>query len=152
MYQKVLIPLDGSREAEQVLPAVEDKISEQGEVIFLQVVPGKTTQVVHDEREAGAEVPETATSEIATAIDYLRELVSKVWGDDNPRRCVVVSSDSVPNGIVDFARMEDVDLIAMYTHDRKGLSRLIKGSIAKQVQNETGIDMQILKPSELVGV
>ena len=152
MYQKVLIPLDGSKEAERVLPAVEDKISEQGEVIFLQVVPGKLTRVVHDERGGGSEAPEPATGEVATSIEYLRELVSRVGGDDKPRRGVVVASGSVPDGIVDFARMEEVDLIAMYTHDRKGLSRLIKGSIAKRVQNETGIDMQILKPSELVGV
>lgn len=143
--------MDGSREAEQVLPAVEDKISEQSEVIFLQVAPGKVTQVVHDERDIGAEAPEPATGETATAIDYPRELVSRA-GDDKPRRCVVVASDSVPNGIVDFSRMEDVDLIAMYTHDRKGLSRLIKGSIAKRVQNETAIDMQIVRPSKFVGV
>ena len=69
MYQKVLIPLDGSKEAERVLPAVEDKISEQGEVIFLQVVPGKLTRVVHDERGGGSEAPEPATGEVATSID-----------------------------------------------------------------------------------
>jgi nucleotide-binding universal stress UspA family protein len=41
----------------------------------------------------------------------------------------------VADGIVDFARREEVDLIAMYTYDRKGLSKLIKGSVAEKVRN-----------------
>jgi hypothetical protein len=37
-------------------------------------------------------------------------------------------------GITSFAIRENVALIAMYTHDWKGLARRIRGSIASQVR------------------
>ena len=51
-----------------------------------------------------------------------------------------------------FARGEEVNLIAMYTHDRKGLAKLMKGSIAEKVQKKAATEVQIFMPSELVAV
>ena len=51
---------------------------------------------------------------------------------------------------MDYARREGVDLIAMYTHDRKGLARLIKGSIANEVKQSAPIEVRVFTPGELV--
>jgi nucleotide-binding universal stress UspA family protein len=45
-----------------------------------------------------------------------------------------------------------VDLIAMYTHDRKGIARLIKGSIASDVSKIAPIEVKVFKPRELASV
>ena len=45
---------------------------------------------------------------------------------------------------------EGVDLIGMYTHDRKGLAKLIRGSIAEKVQRRAPIKVQVFRPRELV--
>jgi nucleotide-binding universal stress UspA family protein len=42
-------------------------------------------------------------------------------------------SDSPADFIVEYAREQAVDLIAMATHGRSGLSRLVQGSVAAQV-------------------
>ena len=39
MYQKVLIPLDGSRESEMVIPKIQPELAEDGEVILLKIIP-----------------------------------------------------------------------------------------------------------------
>ena len=76
--------------------------------------------------------------------------MARLLGDGSDRwRCEVVIAESVPEGIVDFATREDVDHIAMYTHDRKGLAKLIKGSIAEKVQKKAPIEVQVFKPREL---
>jgi hypothetical protein len=37
----------------------------------------------------------------------------------------------------------------MYTHDRKGLAKLIKGSIAEKVQRRAPIEVKVFRPQEL---
>jgi hypothetical protein len=39
MYRKVLIPLDGSREAELVIPKIQPELTEDAEVILLKIIP-----------------------------------------------------------------------------------------------------------------
>jgi nucleotide-binding universal stress UspA family protein len=60
-----------------------------------------------------------------------------------------VVSESVADAISDLALRENVDLIAMYSHDRRGIARLIKGSIAEKVQRKSSSDLRVLRPREL---
>ena len=135
MYQKVLIPLDGSRDAEDVIPRVQAEIAPDAEIILLHLMPlfaGK------DER--------------LKAETYLRELAERLEGDPERRRSVVLEALSIHLGIVNFAQRVGVDLIAMYTHDRTGLARIIKGSIAAVVQRQAPMQVKVFKPADLVGV
>ncbi len=50
------------------------------------------------------------------------------------------------------AAREGVDLIAMYTHDRKGLVRLIKGSIAAQVERASSTEVRVFRLREFAEV
>jgi nucleotide-binding universal stress UspA family protein len=140
MYRKVLVPLDGSADAEGVLPTVRGLISPESEVILFQVIsPGRS--------RAFGEY--TVRRE---AIRYLRQVVSKLGEPPGQWRCESAISASVADGIADFARSEEVALIAMYTRGRKGLAKLMKGSIAEKVQKKAATEVQIFKPSELVAV
>ena len=56
---------------------------------------------------------------------------------------------SVGEAIVDFARRERVDLIAIYTHDRKGLSRLLRSSTARKVQRSAPMHVNVYTPSDV---
>jgi len=138
MYRKILVPLDGSAESEGVLPIVRGFITPESEVILFQVVsPGRS--------RAFGEY--TVRRE---AIRYLRQVVSKLSEPPGQCRCEATVSASVADGIADFARSEEVDLIAMYTHDRKGLAKLMKGSMAEKVRKKATTEVQVFKASELV--
>ena len=48
-------------------------------------------------------------------------------------RASVLHADSAAEGIVRYARNERIDLVVIGTHGRRGLTRLILGSVAEQV-------------------
>ncbi len=83
---------------------------------------------------------------------YLRDVVHRFGVQLDRFRCQVVVSKAVAEGITSFATAEGVDLIAMYTHDRKGLARLIKGSIATKVERGAPTEVRVFRPRELAEV
>ncbi len=149
MYQKVLVPLDGSRESEKVIGSLQDLLDPQSEVILLKVISPMSelrlgpVVFTADEREELERTKE---------MGYLGEVAQRFGGlADRFRRQVVVSK-SVAEGITGLAAQERVDLIAMYTHDRKGLARLIKRSIAAQVERGSPTEVRVFRPRELAEV
>ncbi len=146
MYDKVLIPLDGSKEAEEVFPLVKDEIVKDGEVILLQVIQPTKTQMVGGHILLGSQQEEADRYE---ALGYLRSVVrQQVWDAGNWRFEVEVAN-SVADGIVRLADRESVGLIAMYTHDRKLLARHVKRSVAREVQRRASTDVRIFGTREL---
>ena len=151
MYRKILITLDGSKESQGVFDLIRGELAPDGEIVLLQVIPPGKTQVVGGHVLLGTQREEGERSKAATYLrGVLREL--DLSGDPTRRRGEVVVAESVSEGIVDFARNEEVDLIAMYTHDRKGIARLIKGSIASDVSKKAPIEVKVFKPRELASV
>lgn len=149
MYRKVLIPLDRSKEAEGVLSLVRSDIAADGEVVLLHVLKPFRTQTIGNQVLLGSQMEE---AERAKALSYLQSVAGQMADFPGQRRCEVTIADSVAQGILDVARRESVDLIAMYTHDRKGIARLIKGSIARDVQRKAPIEVKVFKPRELAVV
>ena len=146
MYEKVLIPLDGSPAAEEVFPLVRGDISQDGQVILVQVIPPARTQKVGEHIILASQQEEADRAE---AMAYLRSLARQQdWSADNWRLEVEVAN-SVADGIVRLADRESVDLIAMYTHDRKLLARHVKRSIAREVQRQSAMEVRIFGTREL---
>ena len=146
MYQKVLIPLDGSKEAEEVFPLVQNELTDDGEVILVQVIPPARTQKIGDHIILASQQEEADRSE---AMAYLRSLARQQdWSADNWRLEVEVAN-SVADGIVRLADRAAVDLIAMYTHDRKLLARHVKRSIAREVQRRSSTEVRVFGAREL---
>lgn len=146
MYEKVLIPLDGSPAAEEVFPLVKSELSQDGQVILCQVISPARTQRVGDHIILGSQQEETDRAE---AMAYLRSLARQQdWSAGNCRLEVEVAN-SVADGILQLAGRESVDLIAMYTHDRKLLARHIKRSIAREVQRRASTEVRIFGTREL---
>lgn len=51
--------------------------------------------------------------------------------------------------IVDYARDNQSDLIVMGTHGRRGLERLLLGSVAEGVAHQAPVSLLLLRPTEL---
>lgn len=146
MYGKVLIPLDGSKEAEEVFPLVREEIVPDGEVILLQVIPPARTQMVGGHIILGSQQEDSERHE---AVDYLRAVARQQSWDAGNWRCEVEVDNSVAEGIVRLARRSGADLIAMYTHDRRLLARHIKRSIAREVQRRAEMEVRVFGTREL---
>lgn len=138
MYQRILVPLDGSKVGEAALPYIEDLVSKikpevKVEVTLLQVVSSLTHYVVAG--EASVPVPYT-DSELEglkkRALDYLQKIGVALQG----KGAVVktrVSVGRAADEIIRAAEETNADLIAMSTHGRSGISRWAFGSVAGKV-------------------
>ena len=149
MYNKVLVPLDHSEESEGVLPLVVELLNAGGEGILFHVIPPGHARSMGVFTQVASQVEE---EDRAKAMAHLRRLTGKIGDETRSWSCAVSVSGSLVDEIVDFASRESVDLIAMYTHDRKGLAKLVKGSIAEKVQKKASTEVKLFRPRELVAV
>jgi len=143
MYNKILVPLDGSKRAERILPHVEKIAHDNGAtVIFLTVFSAPRVfgyddlQYAHFQKEIEASMEE--------AEQYVkgirREFQAK--GIEARHRAVM---GPVVKEILDAAQRENVDLVAMCSHGRGGLSRLFYGSVASGVLNRVDRALLIIR-------
>jgi nucleotide-binding universal stress UspA family protein len=142
MYKKVLVPLDGTREAEEIYDRVQSDLAPDCEVLLLQVVTPKETVMVGDHVYLASQREDT---ERLRSEAYLRSVVKGQGRDPELWSTNVVLSGSVSQAIVEFAKENDVELIAMYTNDRKGLARLFRGNKAREVQRLAAADVRVFK-------
>ena len=147
MYRKILVPLDGSiKEVEGILTRAQSVISPEGEGILLHVVPPEGAAVQGLYVKPAAQQEKERRSK---AMGYLKYFAGSMNQPKGNWRCEVVVSKSEEQGILDFAAQEQVDLIAMYTHSRKGLAKLIKGSVSEHVQAEATAEVMLIRPRDL---
>lgn len=146
MYHKVLIPLDGSVASEFAFALLHRELAPDGEIILLKVVPPAKTQTVGSHVVLGSQQEEVDRYEAAS---YLKRVANENGIDSGRWRPEVVVSGAVAEGIVGFAQREAVDLIAMFTHDRGLFGRLVKGSVAREVQRRASTEVRVLRPREL---
>jgi len=132
MYNYILVPLDGSKRAEAILPHVEELAKRyDAQVILLQVIE---TIPVPKGQEATAVVVEQGELESQTeqALSYLTVLQDEFRAKDIEARTCVYYGSVVPS-IIRAAECEYADLIAMASHGRTGMSQVFYGSVAAGV-------------------
>ena len=146
MYGKVLIPLDGSDQAEGVFGFIREHLSTDSQVILLKIIPPAKTQAVMGFISPHDPVEETET--IDRALSYLRSAVSRLGGDPDrwdQWRCVIELSDNLSQSILECASRESVDLIAMYDRYGGGMAWFIKGGTASEVQRRALIEVKVFR-------
>jgi nucleotide-binding universal stress UspA family protein len=68
------------------------------------------------------------------------------FGRDLCTEAVVLDAADVPHAIVDYANKQTADLVAMATHGRSGLRRLLLGSVAEQVIRHSHVPVVLYPP------
>jgi nucleotide-binding universal stress UspA family protein len=148
MLPKILVCLDGSSLAEQVLPFVtEVALGCDSRVVLLEVTmpPSATVEpltgfyrttpiekILREEEEARA---------------YLKKVAQRLRKKGLKVSCVTVPGDPGET-IVGYAKENAVDLVALSTHGRSGLQRLAFGSVADFVLKKSGLPILIRRPEE----
>lgn len=145
-FRRVLIPLDGSELAETILdPVLEVTGTEDVEYLLLRMVP-----YPHD--VASPYLPDTIQHNVdeleawqAEAGSYLDRVAEGLPTELEVRTAVMVGSQAAM-GIRNAARDEDVDLVAMATHGRGGLTRMVLGSVADKVIRSSHTPLLLRRP------
>jgi nucleotide-binding universal stress UspA family protein len=129
MYDRILVPTDGSTETERAVEhAAELAAAHDAELHGVYVVNSATFAGLHMETswegvdEVLREEGETALERVADiAAEYGVACSSRLL-DGSPSKC-----------IVEYAEGQDCDLVVMGTHGRGGIDRLLLGSVAEGV-------------------
>ena len=132
MFAKILVPLDGSKLAEQALPTAFKLATAVGSKIILMRVP--QDHEVMTIASVGGELPPITVdgSDFAEAEAYLKDL-AHIWQTNEINISVRLGEGDPASAIIDIATDEHADLIIMSTHGRTGLARWALGSVAEKV-------------------
>ncbi len=157
MYKKVLVPLDGSKLAECVLPHVE-RLAESGmvkEIIMLRVCdsPSIVADYPETKNKTWDKHVERMTTNAQQACSLYIEDVEQSLKDKGFKVKAESSLGKPAEEIVNFANKSKVDLIIMASHGRSGVSRWAYGSVAEKVLRSSCIPVLLVKvPGCVVGM
>jgi nucleotide-binding universal stress UspA family protein len=131
--KRIVAPLDGSALAEKILPHVAALAKSMDlEIVLLRAYDLPALSYY----ESDAYVPDWA--ELARAVqqnaqEYLDQ-VQRRLGAEGLRRVstLLIQGGAAPN-IIEVAKQTSESLVALCTHGRSGLGRLVLGSVANRV-------------------
>lgn len=153
MFERILVCLDGSELAEQILPyATEEALRFRSEVTLLHVVPEPAivTPGVPGIPGIPVETPglmEQMAKEHNQAIAYLERLANQLRKKGLAAESVILQG-AAGDAIVNHANDSGIGLIALATHGRSGLGRAVFGSVADYVLRNSGLPILVIRPRE----
>jgi nucleotide-binding universal stress UspA family protein len=156
MYSRVLVPLDGTHLAETILPhAIDIARRFDATLVVLRALTaiediGRETAV--GEPFAAAPIGVDLTQEV---IEDEREAARRYLADVGRRlqaegvRVEAFMQEGDPALVLPAAvKGQRADLVAMATHGRTSLGRLVFGSVAESVLHEVNVPMLLLHARE----
>ena len=132
MFTHILVPVDGSPTAAVAVnkaAALAKVFNSQVTAVYV-IDPYPFTGVGADFAYGQAQYLTAATTEAHTALDAVKTLMEQAGV---AVEIVVGEGHSVHNGIMEAAKATGADLIVMGSHGRKGLEKLVLGSVTQRV-------------------
>ncbi len=151
MYHKVLVPLDGSKLAECVLPHVQSIVTGCGaaSVVLLRAVPEGVAGGRGPTFFTDREWKEIEARSEAGAKEYLDRLAASLKWPGTTVQAVVVEG-SPADVIAGYVEKNAIDLVVIATHGRSGISRIALGSVADRVLRAVSVPVLMVRPKECV--
>jgi nucleotide-binding universal stress UspA family protein len=133
--RRILIPLDGSANGEAILPHVLALgQAAQAEYTLLRVVESVMSAHPMPTNPAVRELDDQLIDQVRVdAQIYLEQVAERLAEQGLTTRIEVVVAPQAAIAILEQAKQDRSDLIAMATHGRRGLARLLLGSVADRV-------------------
>jgi nucleotide-binding universal stress UspA family protein len=153
MFERVVVPLDGSKVGEAALPYIgrfAEKLAPGAkvEVTLVGVITLLRHWVVVGEASAPVSYSEEELNIIKNRVtDYLTR-TGEILKSKGINVNIIVTSGNAAEEILKVADKVKADLIAMSTHGRSGLRRLAFGSITDKVLRGSRIPVLMVRAPE----
>ncbi len=132
MYNTILVPLDGSKRAEAILPHVEQLAQRyEAKVVFIQVIEPPPLMVTPGQPELGL-----YQQELELRTEDVESYLKRIHGEFREKGIQArfeFEQGPVVDAIIDAAARHAADLIALASHGRSGLAQVFYGSVAAGV-------------------
>jgi nucleotide-binding universal stress UspA family protein len=156
LEQQILVPLDGSALAENILPHAEvlGRISACGLLLLHVVTPAESNQTRLWSAAAPADLRRQWEEEDLTRIHtYLAAVATRLQAEGLHVRTEVLTAHDPAEAIIDRAAGDPaIRLIALATHGRSGLSRWVLGSVAAKLLPTAPRPLLLLRTNDDAGV
>jgi len=145
MYTKMLIPLDGSKTSEKVLPYARYLAGKLKIPVELLAVIDMADRATHIPAEKARFFDSMIEEGVKSSANYLRG-VAGTFGDADVK-CTVEKgeADAV---IIEKGEADKGMLICMATHGRSGLDRFLLGSVAEDVLRAAANPLLLVRATE----
>ena len=144
MFKNILVPVDGSTTSNHAIKnALAIAQAFNGTVTVISVIDNYAfTGVGVDFAYGQSEYLAAATAEATLAMDAAKQ---QFEAGGVAVTTLLVEGHAVYRGILDTANTMGADLIVMGSHGRKGLEKLVLGSVAAQVLSHAGLPVLIVR-------
>lgn len=152
MYKKLLVPLDGSSRAEEILPHSEEMARRhEAQIVFMQVV--EPPIIV----QSGILQPDPFNMTLCNqeyerliheAEIYLERLKTQFLAKGIQSQTIVTTGPIV-EAIIEVAENEKADLICIASHGRGGVARVFYGSVAAGILQRVDRPLLLIRARNL---
>jgi nucleotide-binding universal stress UspA family protein len=150
MYSKILVPLDGSKRAEAILPHVEELALCCRARVILVTVPDPMLRVPEMIEVEWTDY-RLYQKEFAERIEEVQSYLNGLQGGFREKGIdtrVSLEHGPVVEGILNTAEREEADLIAIASHGRTGLSRVFYGSVAAGLLHQVDRPLLLIRSED----
>ena len=138
MYNKIILPTDGSGYSEDEVERATKLVADDGEIIILSVA-GKITSSAFQSRTKVKKVNKRMREEAEENVKRMEKLF-----EDNVNVKTRVEVGFPSECINQVAEEEDADLIIISSSGKSGLHKFILGSVAEKVLKTSSIDVLLV--------
>ncbi|MCJ7703046.1 MAG: universal stress protein [Anaerolineales bacterium] len=144
MYNRILVPLDGSHLAEQALPhaiAIAERF--QSELVLLQV----SIPLPRPPATAEAALQRAEKARAVLVREYLERVAAGL--QEHGITVQTITIEGRPHlQIIQYAETSQIDLIVMCTRGQSGLSRWMMGSVSDRVARGADVPVLLVRAQE----
>jgi nucleotide-binding universal stress UspA family protein len=152
MFKKILVCLDGSELAEQILPYAEEQaLHFNSKLVLIRVytepgfiglaVPG-FPGIPIETQNLGKQIQK----EEEDAVNYLKNTADKLLKQRGIAADCVTLLGSPGEAIVKYAIENNFELLAIATHGRTGAGRMVMGSVADHIVRHAHLPILLISP------
>jgi nucleotide-binding universal stress UspA family protein len=144
---RLLVPLDGSRFSETVLPPAVALADDLGAEILLLRVEQPTYDILRGDEDFTAANGEREFHPVSAAREYMRELVARLRTSSGVPLNFRMEAGDAAAEIIAAAEETHSALVMMATHGRTGFERMVLGSVADRVLQHGRVPLVLVHPS-----
>lgn len=144
MYKHILLPIDGSATSQMAVSHVAKLAKTLGSTVSVIYVidPYPFAGVGADFAYGQANYISAANAEADLAMEKARE---ELAAEGVSCDASVMESSSVSRGILETATAVGADLIVMGSHGRRGLEKLVLGSVTQRVVSHADVTVMVVR-------
>ena len=150
MFDKILIPTDGSRGVEKAIEyatAIAEKFSSTVHVLF--VVESSNILIGYDQDMTSQYHVQSAVENMYQVGEDAVAKIAKQLAEHRIEKVTTKVRDGHPTELIlEYTKEQGIDLIVMGTHGRRGLNRMLLGSVADEVVHRALVPVMTVRMAD----